>query len=221
MSAFYDRMRATADRLVTRFDQGATAVVTAVSYRDEAEIVAGVISGVGVGYANYPPLMAGSATGWLTYAYAIYSDGDGDYIQILHPGNVTSILDAPLIVNGIEYPIILGPIYGGGSTVAVYSGPSFSDGVSYKISIASDPLKPPVVNKVETPIPAVVRGVTAAMVAADPNLLSTDLQVIMGPQGESVIGASSLSVNGQDRRVISIERIPASGTVCAVRAVVR
>lgn len=84
-----------------------------------------------------------------------------------------------------------------------------------------DPLQPPVVVPVETPIPAVVRGVTAAMVAADPNLLATDLQVIMGPQGEVVEGASSLSVNGVQRRVISIERIPASGTVCAVRAVVR
>lgn len=84
-----------------------------------------------------------------------------------------------------------------------------------------DPLRPPVVVPVETPIPAVVRGVTAAMVAADPNLLATDLQVIMGPNGDAVAGASSLSVNGVRRRVISIERIPASGTVCAVRAVVR
>lgn len=84
-----------------------------------------------------------------------------------------------------------------------------------------DPLQPPVINNVATPIPAVVRGVTAAMVAADPNLLSTDLQVIMGPQGEEVFGASALSVDGVHRRVISIERIPASGTVCAVRAVVR
>lgn len=219
MSAFYDRMRATADRLVKRFDQEATAVVTVVSYRDESVMVAGVIPSVGIGYANYPPLMAGSATGWLSYASAFYSDGD--YVQILHPGNVTSILDAPLIINGTEYPIVSAPIYSGGSTIAVYSGPSFSDGVSYEISIDSDPLQPPVVVPVETPIPAVVRGVTAAMVAADPNLLATDLQVIMGPQGEMVAGASSLSVNGVQRRVISIERIPASGTVCAVRAVVR
>ena len=119
MSAFYDRMRATADRLVTRFDQGATAVVTVV---------------------NVP-----------------------------NP----------------------------------------------------DPLQPPAIVPTETSIPAVVRGVTAAMVAADPNLLATDLQVVMGPEGEVVSVASSLSVDGQPRRVISIERIPASGTVCAVRAVVR
>src|SRR5690606_29030653 len=162
MSAFYDRMRATADRLVKRFDQEATAVVTAVSYRDESVMVAGLIPGLGVGYANIPSLMAGSATGWLSYASAIYSDGG--YVQILHPGDVTSIFNAPLIINGIEYPIVLGPIYGGGSTVVAYSGPSFLDGVSYKISINSDPLKPPVINNVATPIPAVVRGVTAAMV---------------------------------------------------------
>lgn len=84
-----------------------------------------------------------------------------------------------------------------------------------------DPLLPPIVDEAVAPIPAAVRGASASIVANDPNLSMTDLQVIMDYRGGVFDVGSGMHIDGASRVVVRVDRIPASGLLCAVRAYVR
>lgn len=84
-----------------------------------------------------------------------------------------------------------------------------------------DPLLPPTVVETGEAIPAVARGVSADITASDPNLVGTDIQVIMDQRGGVLAVGGNVTLDGVPRIVVRIDRIPAMGQLCAVRAYVR
>lgn len=74
-----------------------------------------------------------------------------------------------------------------------------------------DPLQPPSVTETSTPFNGHAKGVSAQMVAADPNLNVTDLRVIVAAVDYSPKVNDTVSVNGDARRVIRVDAIPAAG----------
>lgn len=84
-----------------------------------------------------------------------------------------------------------------------------------------DPLLPPDVSTDIVAFPAVVRGVSANLVTADPNIAATDLQVITDVIHYTPSVDDIVRINGADRKVIRVDPIPASGIPCAWRFFVR
>lgn len=84
-----------------------------------------------------------------------------------------------------------------------------------------DPLKPPTVTSLATPIPAVVRGVSATIVGEHTNLRMSDLQVICLPRDYTPEPEATVKINGRNHTVITVQPIPAAGMVCAYRFFVR
>ena len=84
-----------------------------------------------------------------------------------------------------------------------------------------DPFLPPTVSTDVVAFPAVVRGVSASLVTADPNLAATDLQVITDVTHYTPSIDDMVQINGSDRKVIRIDPIPAAGVPCAWRFFVR
>lgn len=87
--------------------------------------------------------------------------------------------------------------------------------VDYMVEVVSqpvDPYDPPVVTLCPRPIKLVARGVSAALLSADPDLVSTDLMIIIDGQQEykPAIG-DKLSVNGNAKVVVRVDRVPAAG----------
>lgn len=84
-----------------------------------------------------------------------------------------------------------------------------------------DPLQPPSVSETSSPIDAFAKGVSAQMVAADPNLVATDLRVLFAAVQYSPAVGDVVSVSGSDRRVIRVDAIPANGPPAIYWAFVR
>lgn len=85
-----------------------------------------------------------------------------------------------------------------------------------------DPLLPPVVEETLQSFRAVVRGVSAQIAAASPDLEITDLQVITDAVNGYVPDTTQhVLINGVARAIIRVDAIPAAGQPCAYRFYVR
>lgn len=85
-----------------------------------------------------------------------------------------------------------------------------------------DPLKPPTVTDGGFSIPAVVFGVTGDMVARDPDLVATDLRVIIAAaHWVPLVPGDVLRIDGKDRAVVRVEPVPAAGVVSIYKLIVR
>lgn len=75
-----------------------------------------------------------------------------------------------------------------------------------------NPIDPPVVTKTTVPVKIVARGVSASLVAADPNLVSTDVMLIVdGQQAYKPKIGDKLTLNGESKVVVRVDRVPAAG----------
>lgn len=89
-----------------------------------------------------------------------------------------------------------------------------SDGVEVVVRVVTpnpDPLLPPIVAETQRDIKAFAKGVSAQMVAADPNLQATDLRVIVAAVDYVPTVGHVVTVNSDARRVIRVDAIPANG----------
>ena len=83
-----------------------------------------------------------------------------------------------------------------------------------------DPMLPPAVIESAQPIKAVVRGVSAEIIAATPDLAVGDLQVFTDYRFMPVVGGAVL-INNHQRAILRVEPIPAAGDPVAWRFFVR
>lgn len=84
-----------------------------------------------------------------------------------------------------------------------------------------DPLLPPTSTTTETDVNAVVRGVSANILTADPNLVATDLQVIVAAISYIPDVGDHVKINGQTRAVVRVDAIPAAGDPAVYRFFMR
>jgi hypothetical protein len=88
---------------------------------------------------------------------------------------------------------------------------------------AWDPPAPP--TRAATTLRGVARGVGKELIGApvDNNgqIVATDRQVIVAPWGGSYEPGQVLEIDGAPVTVLKVENIPAAGTVCAIRFLVR
>lgn len=86
-----------------------------------------------------------------------------------------------------------------------------------------DPPLPPTYTR--TALDGAARGVSKDLVGlpveTGGQIVATDLQVIVAPWGGAYEPADVLELDGVPVTVLKIENIPAAGTVCAVRFLVR
>lgn len=75
-----------------------------------------------------------------------------------------------------------------------------------------DPLAPPAVNSTAQPVRAVVRGVSAELVASAPDMALGDLQVLTDAlSGYVPVEGAAVLINGHQRAILRVEPVPASG----------
>lgn len=87
-------------------------------------------------------------------------------------------------------------------------------GVSVVLRVVTpnnDPLMPPAVGEVPSGINAYAKGVTAQMMASDPNLIGSDLAIIVAAINYSPVVGDMVDINGKRMTIIKTEAIPASG----------
>jgi hypothetical protein len=76
-----------------------------------------------------------------------------------------------------------------------------------------------------TVLDGAARGVGKELIGAPVEtggqIVATDLQVIVAPWGGAVEPADVLELDGSPVTILKVENIPAAGTVCAVKFVVR
>lgn len=91
-------------------------------------------------------------------------------------------------------------------------------GVSAQVRVVtpnSNPLLPPAVTETPTPFNAHAKGVTAEMIASDPNLVVSDLAVICAAIDYQPRVDDMVEVNGVAMRVLRMSPIPAAGVPAA------
>ena len=93
--------------------------------------------------------------------------------------------------------------------------------VAISVSAPVDPLAAPVLTPTYTDIPAVVRGVSASMVTADPNLVISDLQVIVAALDYIPVVGAVVGINSMDKRILRVDAIPAAGLPAVYKFFVR
>lgn len=84
-----------------------------------------------------------------------------------------------------------------------------------------DPLKPPVQESETLAFNAVAFGIGAQIVAADPNLVATDLQVICAAVDFAPVVGGIVLINGKSRAIIRVDPIIASGLPAIYKFYVR
>ena len=87
-------------------------------------------------------------------------------------------------------------------------------GVSVVLRVVTpnnNPLMPPAINEVPSEINAYAKGLTANMMASDPNLIGSDLAIIVAAINYSPTTGDMVDVNGKRMTIIKTEAIPASG----------
>lgn len=85
-----------------------------------------------------------------------------------------------------------------------------------------DPLAPPAVNNTPQPVRAVVRGVSAELVANTPDMALGDLQVITDAlSGFVPAEGQAVLINGHQRAILRVEPVPASGAAVIYKFFVR
>lgn len=86
-----------------------------------------------------------------------------------------------------------------------------------------DPPAPP--SRQITPLDGAVRGVSKELIGAPVEtggqVIATDLQVIVSPWGGAYQPGQVLELDGDPVTILKIDDIPAVGTVCAIRFLVR
>jgi hypothetical protein len=90
----------------------------------------------------------------------------------------------------------------------------------------ANPWDPPATPAREiTVLDGAARGVGKELIGAPVEtggqIVATDLQVIVAPWGGVVEPADVLEIDGKPVTILSVKNIPAAGTICAVRFVVR
>ncbi len=90
----------------------------------------------------------------------------------------------------------------------------------------ANPWDPPATPSREiTVLDGAARGVGKELIGAPVEtggqIVATDLQVIVAPWGGAVEPADVLEIDGAPVTILKVENIPAAGTVCAVKFVVR
>jgi len=81
------------------------------------------------------------------------------------------------------------------------------------------PLDPPTVTRTWGAFNGAVRGVSSSMVD-NVTILASDLQIIAQADADAVVG-DMVRIDGVSHIVVRIDNIPAAGTVCAKRIIVR
>ena len=84
-----------------------------------------------------------------------------------------------------------------------------------------DPLKPPTVSVTGAAFNAYAKGVSAQMVAADPNLQATDLMVVVAALDYIPVVSKMVEINGSARAIIRVDAIPAAGDPAIYKFYVR
>ena len=84
-----------------------------------------------------------------------------------------------------------------------------------------DPLLPPSVTETVTSIPAVVKGASQQWITIDPNVVASDLEVIVAAIDYVPTVNAVLEINGKSHRVIAVRPITAAGLPAAYKFVVR
>lgn len=91
-------------------------------------------------------------------------------------------------------------------------------GVSAQVRVVTpnpDPLLPPTVDNVSVTFNAHAKGVTAEMIASDPNMIVSDLAVICAAIDYQPNVDDMVEVNGVSKRVLRVSPIPAAGDPAA------
>lgn len=73
-----------------------------------------------------------------------------------------------------------------------------------------DPLKQPLVSQSRREIKSWAKGVTSQMVVSDPNLQSTDIRILVAAVDFAPVTGGMVTVNGEDRRIVRVDAIPAA-----------
>ena len=85
------------------------------------------------------------------------------------------------------------------------------------------PPSPP--TREDTPLSGAVRGVGKELIGAPVEnggqIVATDLQVIVAPWGGEYEAGQVMEIDGAPVTILKIENIPAAGTACAIRFIVR
>lgn len=79
--------------------------------------------------------------------------------------------------------------------------------------------------RIETPLNGAARGVSKELIGAPVEnggqVVATDLMVIVAPFAGGYDPADIVEIDGKPVTILSVSNIPAAGTVCAVRLIVR
>lgn len=84
-----------------------------------------------------------------------------------------------------------------------------------------DPLLPPTSATAPAEVNAVARGISSNILTADPNLVATDVQIIVASIDYVPDVADHIELNGLVRAVIRVDAIPAGGDPAIYRFFVR
>lgn len=84
-----------------------------------------------------------------------------------------------------------------------------------------NPLQMPTATEVKRDIRAVVKGVSQQWIAIDPNVVASDLEVIVAAVDYVPTVGAMLEINGVSHRVITVRPITAAGLPAVYKFVVR
>ena len=85
----------------------------------------------------------------------------------------------------------------------------------------ADPLLPPASDTTTAEVNAVARGISSNILTADPNLVATDVQIIVAAIDYVPTVAAHIELNGARRAIVRIDSIPAAGDPAIYRFFVR
>lgn len=85
----------------------------------------------------------------------------------------------------------------------------------------ADPLLPPSETATATEVNSFARGVSSNILTADPNLVATDVQVIVAAVDYVPTVAAHIELNGARRAIVRVDAIPAAGEPAIYRFFVR
>lgn len=85
-----------------------------------------------------------------------------------------------------------------------------------------NPIDPPVIVETETAIKLVARGTSQSFLSGDPNLVATDVMILMdSQQWYKPTIEDKIRLNGDVKKVVRVDRIVAAGDPSAYRFFVR
>ena len=97
-------------------------------------------------------------------------------------------------------------------------------GLGAVITVSSpnvDPLLPPSSNDTVSNISSFVKGVSQSILNNDPNLVATDIQVIVAAVHVTPIVGGRVIINGQTGTIVRVDAIPAAGDAAIYKFFVR